>query len=510
MSELNKRRALYEIISDAILKAVTDPTTGESDDTLLYRGSIQPRVKTGDGNYPLAPSGSQETRVIFEKDYKSIVNPALSSAFFDDAINTCYTWDDGSILDPIISPEYFNEEGGIDVSYDSLTDTVTLINCIAGYPDSPTNGADFNLVLPEINTMMSQYVTFNTGSANIDTTLGEQTLNTRIFELLPSSLTRQQRINRFFSEFYQLVGDIPNYSLDVDFDGIADTWNSEIEITNEQNLYSTGSDITHDSADGNIVRLNRHGLGTVNESQTLEFLRNTLNTYLTDIDKKINPNVVDSRPEYVNRSDGFFKIRNLNQSIIVRNEQGSDTGLIGPDPENPQFLKDGFTITMWVKFLDKRGSGTLFNFGNPMRAESNNPFGFRLETYTLGKNDRMRPDRNYTWGEYIASHTEGSNYLHEDIDANLNCLHEFSQTTCVIIKHNNPCGVAIGKTPLEAFKKPSFFLKGLFSNSVLQSKAANSSSSSHTLWSFSRNFKFSQIAVNFLLAISCSLFDLSY
>ncbi len=40
-----------------------------------------------------------------------------------------------------------------------------------------------------------------------------------------------------------------------------------------------------------------------------------------------------------------------------------------------------------------------------------------------------------------------------DIDANLNCLNEFSQTTCVIIKHNNPCGVAVGKTPLEAFKK---------------------------------------------------------
>ncbi|MDC0192622.1 bifunctional phosphoribosylaminoimidazolecarboxamide formyltransferase/IMP cyclohydrolase [Alphaproteobacteria bacterium] len=40
-----------------------------------------------------------------------------------------------------------------------------------------------------------------------------------------------------------------------------------------------------------------------------------------------------------------------------------------------------------------------------------------------------------------------------DIDANLNCLNEFSQTTCVIIKHNNPCGVAVGKSPLEAFKK---------------------------------------------------------
>ena len=79
---------------------------------------------------------------------------------------------------------------------------------------------------------------------------------------------------------------------------------------------------------------------------------------------------------------------------------------------------------MWGKFLDKRGSGTLFNFGNPMRSPINNPFGFRLETYTLGKNDQMRPDRNYTWGEYIASHTEGSNYLHEEIDANLNYFSE--------------------------------------------------------------------------------------
>ena len=36
-----------------------------------------------------------------------------------------------------------------------------------------------------------------------------------------------------------------------------------------------------------------------------------------------------------------------------------------------------------------------------------------------------------------------NNFL--DIDAALNCLNEFSENACVIIKHNNPCGVAIGK-----------------------------------------------------------------
>tara|TARA_Y100000588_G_scaffold205717_1_gene219569 strand:+ start:443 stop:1969 length:1527 start_codon:yes stop_codon:yes gene_type:complete len=44
-----------------------------------------------------------------------------------------------------------------------------------------------------------------------------------------------------------------------------------------------------------------------------------------------------------------------------------------------------------------------------------------------------------------------NNFL--DIDAALNCLNEFSENACVIIKHNNPCGVAIGSNPLNAFQK---------------------------------------------------------
>ena len=48
----------------------------------------------------------------------------------------------------------------------------------------------------------------------------------------------------------------------------------------------------------------------------------------------------------------------------------------GYGKSNPKFLTDGFTITMWVKFLDKVSDGTLFNFGNSTRDE--NPFGFKL------------------------------------------------------------------------------------------------------------------------------------
>ena len=35
---------------------------------------------------------------------------------------------------------------------------------------------------------------------------------------------------------------------------------------------------------------------------------------------------------------------------------------------------------MWVRFLDKVSTGTLFNFGNPLRTNET-PYGFKLETF---------------------------------------------------------------------------------------------------------------------------------
>ena len=40
-----------------------------------------------------------------------------------------------------------------------------------------------------------------------------------------------------------------------------------------------------------------------------------------------------------------------------------------------------------------------------------------------------------------------------DFDSGMNCIEEFTEPTCVIIKHNNPCGVASGKTIKQAFEK---------------------------------------------------------
>ncbi|THF64418.1 bifunctional phosphoribosylaminoimidazolecarboxamide formyltransferase/IMP cyclohydrolase [Pseudothauera rhizosphaerae] len=40
-----------------------------------------------------------------------------------------------------------------------------------------------------------------------------------------------------------------------------------------------------------------------------------------------------------------------------------------------------------------------------------------------------------------------------DADAAWECVKAFDSTACVIVKHANPCGVALGATPLEAYKK---------------------------------------------------------
>ncbi len=40
-----------------------------------------------------------------------------------------------------------------------------------------------------------------------------------------------------------------------------------------------------------------------------------------------------------------------------------------------------------------------------------------------------------------------------DTDAAFECVKAFSDTACVIVKHANPCGVAVGFTPLEAYDK---------------------------------------------------------
>ena len=75
--------------------------------------------------------------------------------------------------------------------------------------------------------------------------------------------------------------------------------------------------------DAYITRLISQSEGdTNNQGKTLEDMRNKLNTYLFDVDNKVQ-GIIDQRPEYENKSNGFLKIRKPNQAIIIRGQNNN-------------------------------------------------------------------------------------------------------------------------------------------------------------------------------------------
>ena len=223
---------------------------------------------------------------------------------------------------------------------------------------------------------LSQLTKPKTG-VKINPEKAREVLDTRVFELLPNQTTRQDEINDFFSDFNDLIGPKPIF---VDNDGNDIVESAQNYDQDEQSRISASPSLTN----AYITRLDSQAeQDTNNQGKTLESMRNKLNTYLADVDNVIET-LIDQRPDYENISEGFLKIRKPNQAIILRNQ---NDGLL-EFQKNNSFLTDGFTITMWVRFVGKTGGGTLFNFGNPLSSES--PYGFRLETLT-----RLDNQNNY-------------------------------------------------------------------------------------------------------------------
>ena len=137
--------------------------------------------------------------------------------------------------------------------------------------------------------------------------------------------------------------------------------------TNDPNAFITRAD-----ADANELNTNK----------TLESMRNTLNTYLGDVDAVVEE-INEQRPEYENKSEGFLKIRRLNQSILIKSPAG-ESSFDG-------WEQNGFTVTMWVRFLNTIGGGSLFTYGNPFLRNSSS---FRLETLTRQAGDLLIKNYN--------------------------------------------------------------------------------------------------------------------
>ena len=240
----------------------------------------------------------------------------------------------------------------------------------------------FDLVPPE---NIGQFVEFQPSQSIIDPGMAGEVLDSSIYELLPDQTNRQQEINNFFSSFYGLVDPAPTFEEYPAGSGtfiITSEWDDIAEVPNSTTASIVRLDI--DAPDGNV-----------NHGQTLQSLRDTLDDYLTDADSLVGIDTLsDDRPGYDEISDGYMTFRGLNQSILIRQESGESVPFAsentdGRAPGDPNYLVDGFTITKWVRFLNKVNSGTLFNFGNVFRIKD--PHGFMLETFILKQGDVGSP-----------------------------------------------------------------------------------------------------------------------
>ena len=347
--------------------------------------------------------GRQNTEklVLFQKDVKANVEDLRSSAGSDNL---------SSIVTAI------NEFGGtletIQISISPLENGAFSIHLVSGDLDY-----DITNILSEVSTSedgtetilnplnVSQFINVVEQQTEINPEQANEFLDTTIYELLPDVVLRQEQINQLFVNIDNLLP--PNPPTDEDY-GLTSNQrinrNEQGDWIGSQQYYLDNSisatqdreeDATIDEQQSYITRLNQNA-NSNNTSKTIESLRNRLNLYLKDVDEQpIEPQ--DDRPEYQNQSSGYLKFRNLNQGIIIRNTNSEF--IEGLNPNSIEYLQTGFTITMWVRFLDKTSQGTLFNFGNPTR--QNNPFGFKLETYVINGNDLP------TVGDFIET-SEGS------------------------------------------------------------------------------------------------------
>ena len=369
--------------------------------------------QSGDGNLVLYQEDYQQYSTLFDTQIETLSSCFCDGTFIQNDENQTICDSTYTTIDAENQIEWQQEGLDTDTGIDAwILQFTNILNCGMSVGDENFVDAGSSITIDDnVLTFLSQFIPFDLTTPSIDSEKAKEILDSSIFELIPRQITRQERINKVFSEIDDLIGDVPEFNFDVDSDGIPDTWNTNLE-TNQDN-HAESNDIIFNSGDGNIVRLDRTAEdNSSNQGQTIESLRNRLNTFLTDIDKKVDPEMVDERPEYEEKAPGYIKIRNLNQSVIIRNQEGGDIGLIGDDENSPKWLDTGFTVTMWVKFLTKKQGGTLFNFGNPYR--KNNPKGFALETFSLHADGQVKENTPYTWKEYIDCKTEISAFVSGD------------------------------------------------------------------------------------------------
>ena len=436
-AEYNK----LEQFLDKIATAVVTNLDKFSDDPSMELLATQKTIRNG--ILQIGLENEEERKVIYQKELEANTDDILiqnsQADPSDTSLSLLNVLVDINGGNPITNDFNMNQVNVNVTNVDGVFQVVTTGNGITRYlnsliqSDVPGGSGTLNI---------SQFLSLKQIQTDINPEQAIEYLNTNIYELLPSRRLRQKRIDDFFKEYSVLKGFLPQWQQDITSGDLSTElqYSGSHDISQAQDAPDdyTGEIISEEQA--YITRLDIDA-NEKNKSKTLQYLRDDLNNFLKDIDQEIEAEVEDERPTYTNKSKGFLKIRSLNQGIIIRKQEGDDVGLeqiISIPPYNqtnpiqgtyngavldntgglitykhphhgemgPSYLMDGFTITMWVKFLDRTSKGTLFNYGNPLR--DYDPKGFVLETYVLNKDEVITTDEGTpengniprTWGEY--------------------------------------------------------------------------------------------------------------
>tara|TARA_B100001250_G_C19810330_1_gene795408 strand:- start:1082 stop:2839 length:1758 start_codon:yes stop_codon:yes gene_type:complete len=382
------RERIVDAVFNLIIKKGLDSTYASNFNQ--YKNIISAgQVTRGDGN-------KADFIVLYDRDYQeknkdfyTIINE-VTTYYVTEQID----FDPGNLILEIVSGAATEDEYGNYVppaAADDAMDMREIIFNVPGYSGLP------NLPCPYALEALAQFLQFQNTITRVDPVQASEILDTKIYELLPQKTTRQEQVNKFFADYSLLKGHLPRFD-DYDEDGDIEP---EEGYEDEHDISERHRDGVSDD-DSFITRL-KDSEDDLNTNKSLQWLRDDLNLYLRDIDQVVSATEPEL-PLYENKSDGFLKIRRLNQAIIVRSEEGNEIGMEREVENNgiigPSYLVDGFTITMWVRFLDKVNSGTLFNWGNPRREAG--PKGFVLETYTIHAHDTMT-STGVTWKEWVDS-----------------------------------------------------------------------------------------------------------
>ena len=408
----NNLEDLLDLIADALIQSpLINTTTVVANQKYIKNGQLQ--QGSGEGVLALfqkdikANQEDLNNTVAFQNNVQeSLQNIADSIGNFNSLIISVAP---GPDFDGNGQPDYpisiTLESGGL--SYPAPIEIIDLIYNLS--TDNPLN--------------VSQFIPLIQSGSVVDVDKANEFLDTNIFELLPTGDTRQARIIRFFQELNALLPpSIDDSDWDSDNDGRVDReqGTGNWEGTNQYNQDNSIS-YAQDNQDGNIDEEDAfiHRLtGTANDTnstRTIEEIYNRVLPYLRDILEE-DIDLEDGRPEYRNQSSGYLQFRNPNQGIIIRNT--NQDFIEGLNPETKEYLTTGFTITMWVRFLDKVSEGTLFNFGNPIRGTVNsqpadNAFGFKLETYVLNGDDECPHDQYTTWNDAAQDNNYSENIFQD-------------------------------------------------------------------------------------------------